>query len=105
MKFILEKNIRGFCSKSKAEKKQLRKLALQSSSARIITFFFLIGFCTFAILVIQELVIWLFGTKSFWIELMFLLPIAWAYGLLLSGFIINPQIERIIKEKETEPEA
>jgi hypothetical protein len=105
MRFILlERQIDGFRSESKAEKKRLRKLAQNTKTNKIIIVSFLLVLTFGVIPLVKQLEFTLFGTELWWIEWCMLLPTVWLFGLLYSGLNINPKIDKILKEKQTEPE-
>ena len=99
MKFILKNQIDGFSQKSKDEKKRLIKLAQKDNKNQIALVSFLIGLICGVRPGAEYLVLKFLGRESFWIELCFVIPFAWFFGFIVSGLIINPKIEQIIKEE------
>ena len=103
MKYLSKKQISGFSSKPKAEKKLLRKLARRTSAHSVAIFILVFGYIFLISPLIKTLENKLYGSEILWVELCVALLIGWTAQFIISGFILNPGIERIIKEMETEP--
>lgn len=102
MKYLLANQIPGYRSKSRKEKKHLRKLAQKSRSFRIALVIFTI-FLVFILLFTRAIGKQLLEPEVLWFDFC----VAVLFGLIgrvfVTGFVENPEIAKILK-RETETE-
>jgi hypothetical protein len=96
MKFILESQIPGFQAKSKAEKKDIRRMAMDQVKIK-----YTISMTVVIVILIQGVNYikeHIFNTDSFWLRLIIAVLLSIPLGIIVTGFTVNPKIKELIEE-------